>query len=127
MDGDNVFRALGVMPAAGGPAGAEPVEALLNRLEVAAARADWEVTVVFDGPERFLPRERGILTVRYAKGRKADALIERMLYEETASPGRAGGPGQTVVVTRDRALGDLAAGRGAVIWPPERLRETIGN
>ena len=110
VDGDNVLRALGLV-SRDYSAGAE---AFLQDLESAAAALDWEVIVVFDGPERFLRRETGLLVVRYAKGKTADTLIERLVYEAEDRL-------QIAVVTRDRAEGDLVAGLGARVWTPERL------
>ncbi len=93
-------------------------EQFLQRLEMAAVSKDWEVTVVFDGPERFLPRESGPLVVRYAKGRTADTLIEQAVYQATD---RA----RVVVVTQDRAEANLALGLGARVWNPDRLLEEL--
>lgn len=111
VDGDNVVRALGVTAA---PA----VEEFLQRLEMATVTKDWEVIVFFDGPERYLPREAGPLTVRYAKGRSADSMIERMVHEH---PDRR----QVAVVTHDRAEGNLILGLGAFVWSPQRLAEEM--
>lgn len=94
------------------------VEEFLQRLEMAAAVKDWEVVVFFDGPERYLRREAGLLTVRYAVGRSADSLIERMIYQ---SRDRV----QVVVVTQDRAEANLVQGFGAQVWSPQRLVEEL--
>ena len=112
VDGDNVLRALEILRPAEG-------EQFLQRLERVAAEKDWDVQVVFDGPERFLRREQGILKVIYGKGRTADALIERMAYE---APDRS----QVVVVTQDRAEADLVLGLGGHVWSPARLMEEMG-
>ena len=112
VDGNNVLQALGIMRP-------EQAEAFLIRLELAAAHRDWEVTVVFDGPERFLPRETGLLVVRYAKGSQADTLIERMAYQ-------AADRKQVVVVTQDHAEADLVRGLGASVWTASRLQEELG-
>ena len=113
VDGNNVMIALGVRrPAA--------VEQFLRRLEMAAVRKDWEAIVVFDGPERYLPRESGPLVVRYMKGKSADSAIERMVC---SAPDRK----QVAVVTLDRMEGDLARGVGAQVWSPQRLVEELGG
>ncbi len=94
-------------------------EEFLQRLELAAVSRDWEVTVIFDGPERFLPRETGPLVVRYAPPpQTADSLIERMVYQ---APDRA----RVAVVTQDRAEANLALGFGARVWTPQQLLETL--
>lgn len=112
VDGDNVVRALKLVRGAD----TSPIEEFLQKLELAAAQRDWEVIVVFDGPERFLPRERGFLTVRYATGKTADTMIERLVYqsEDKAS---------VVVVTQDNAEANLVLGFGARVWNAERLME----
>ncbi len=115
VDGDNVFRAMGLIRGKDLSA----VEQVLQKLERMAAERDWEVTVVFDGPERFLPRESGPLVVRYGKGQSADTLIERMVYQEKD---RA----EVVVVTQDRAEANLVLGMGARVWKPQRLQESMG-
>ena len=112
VDGNNVVRALNL-------ARLPQVEEFLVRLEMAAVTKDWEVTVVFDGPERFLPREKGPLVVRYGLGRTADSLIERMVYEV---PDKTG----LVVVTQDHAEADLVRGFGALVWNARRLQEEMG-
>ena len=111
VDGNNVMRALGIT--------APPAEEeFLLRLETAAAGKDWEVTVFFDGPERYLRREAGLLTVRYAVGKSADSQIERMVHEQKDRKG-------VVVVTHDRAEGNLILGMGAFVWSPQRLAEEM--
>ncbi len=111
VDGDNVVRALGLTRLA-------QAEGFLQRLELAAARKDWEATVVFDGPERFLRRESGPLVVRYGQGKSADTLIERMVYQ-------ASDRAQVVVVTQDRAEADLVRGFGARVWDARRLEQEL--
>lgn len=111
VDGNNVTRALGLRRP-------PQVEQFLLRLELAAARRDWEATVVFDGPERFLRRESGPLVVRYAQGKSADAVIERMVYQ---APDRA----QVVVATHDRAEADLVCGFGARVWSARQLEQEL--
>ena len=111
VDGNNVTWALRI---GGGPA----VDEFLQRLEMAAASKDWEVTVIFDGPERYLPRESGLLVVWYGRGKSADSLIERMVYE-------AADRAQFVVVTEDRAEGDLVRGKGARVWSAQRLLQEM--
>ena len=94
-------------------------EQFLQRLELAAVSRDWEVTVVCDGPERFLRREAGPLVVRYAPPpQTADALIERMVYQ---APDR----GRVAVVTLDRAEANLVLGLGARVWTPQQLLEML--
>ncbi len=112
VDGNNVLPALGLLRP-------PQAEQFLQQLERTAAERDWDVTVVFDGPERFLRREEGILTVFYGKGRSADALIERMVHE---APDRS----QVVVVTQDRSEADLVLGLGSRVWSPSRLKEEMG-
>ena len=112
VDGDNVLRVLGILSPVEG-------EQFLQRLERVAAEKDWDVFVVFDGPERFLRREEGILKVCYGKGRTADALIERMTYD-------ASDRSQVVVVTQDRAEANLVLGLGGQVWSARRLMEEIG-
>lgn len=112
VDGNNVLPALGLLQP-------PQAEQFLQQLERMAAEKDWDVVVVFDGPERFLPREQGILKVCYGKGRTADALIERTVYE---APDRS----QVVVVTQDRAEADLVLGLGSRVWSPGRLKEEMG-
>ena len=107
VDGNNVLRE--ELPQA---------EQFLQRLELAAVSKDWEVTVIFDGPERFIPRESGPLVVCYARGKTADTLIERTVYE---APDRT----QVIVVTRDRAEANLVLGLGARVWTPQRLLEEL--
>ena len=73
VDGNNVFMALGLNRSA-------EAEQFLQQLELAAVNRDWEVTVFFDGPSRYLPRESGPLVVQYAQGAGgADRAIERMV------------------------------------------------
>ena len=112
VDGDNVLRALGVNKNAA-------AEEFLLRLELCAACRGWEMIVVFDGPERFLRRDVGPLVVRYApRGQTADTVIERLVYEASDRT-------WFVVVTRDRAEGDLVLGLGAQVWTPLRLQEEM--
>ena len=112
VDGNNVLIALKVRRP-------EAAEQFLQRLELAAVEKDWEVIVVFDGPERYLRRETGPLVVRYMQGKTADSLIERMVYQ---APDRA----QVAVVTQDRAEGMLVTGLGAHVWSAQRLAEELG-
>lgn len=114
VDGDNLLGALRLAR------GANPAQAeqFLQRLELAAVHKDWQVTVIFDGPERFLPRESGPMVVRYARGKTADTVIERLVYQQ---PDRM----RVVVVTLDRAEADLVLGLGALVWTPQRLLEEI--
>ena len=113
VDGNNVMRALGIT--------APPAEEeFLQRLEMAAAAKDWEITVFFDGPERHLRRDSGLLVVRYAQGKSADSLIERMVHEQKDRK-------QVAVVTHDRAEGNLILGMGAFVWSPRRLVEEMGS
>ena len=115
LDGNNVLQAMGLHrhhDAAG-------AEEFFQRLEMAAVSKDWEVIAVFDGPERFLPRETGPLVIRHAKpGTTADTLIERLVYQ-------AADRTQIVVVTRDRAESNLVLGLGARVWNAERLVEEM--
>lgn len=94
------------------------------------------MTVVFDGPERFFPRQSGLLIVRYAAeepsgaasdsrshatpGKTADTMIERLAYE---IPDRS----HITVVTQDRALGDFILGLGGQVWKPQRLLEEMNQ
>ena len=112
VDGNNVMPVLGIRRP-------EAVEQFLQRLELAAVQKDWEVIVVFDGPERYLPRESGPLIVRYIQGKTADSLIERMVYQ---MPDRT----QAAVVTQDRAEGTLVLGLGARVWPVQRFAVELG-
>lgn len=112
VDGNNVLAALGIRRP-------EAVEQWLNRVELSAVEKDWDAIVVFDGPERYLRRETGPLVVRYMKGKTADSLIERLVYE---APDRR----QVVVVTQDRAESQLVRGFGAMVWSPPRFAEEIG-
>ena len=114
IDGDNVFRALGLVQGADTRA----AEQFLQKLESAAACRDWRVIVVFDGPERYFPRETGLLVVRYAPGQSADTVIERIVFQE---PDRS----QVVVVTRDRAEENLVLGLGARVWEPRQLLDEL--
>lgn len=125
MDGDNVLHALGLVRGRDLSAG----EGFLTRLERVAAEKDWEVIAVFDGPERFFPRESGPLVVRYAKPKQsADAVIERMVYEASRTPPGCGTrPEGVIVVTGDRAVGDLVAGFSALVWLPERLQQEMAG
>lgn len=96
-------------------------EEFLQKLELAAVSRDWEVIVVFDGPERFLPRETGPLVVRYAeRGQTADTVIERLVYQ-------AADRSQVVVVTQDRAEADLVRGFGARVWSAQQLLEELSR
>lgn len=110
VDGDNVVRVLKLLRGAD----ASPIEQFLQKLELAAASKDWEVVVIFDGPVRYLPRESGILTVRYATGKTADTMIERLVYQ---APEKT----QVVVVTQDHAEANLVLGLGAHVWSAQRL------
>ena len=112
VDGDNVVRTLKILRP-------PEVERFLQRLEMATVSRDWEIIVVFDGPERFLPREEGPLVVRYSLGKTADTLIERLVYQ---SPDRAG----VVVVTQDRAQANVVSGFGARVWDAQRLIQEMG-
>ncbi len=114
VDGDNILRALRLLRGVH----LEEAERFLQRLEMAAVSRDWQVTVVFDGPERFLSREAGPLVVRYARGKTADTLIERLVYE-------ASDRSQAVVVTQDRAEANLVLGLGARVWDAARLLEEL--
>lgn len=116
VDGNNLLEALKL----GANADLVKAEQFLQGLETAAARSDWEVTAVFDGRERFLPRESGPLIVMYAKPQQAaDSVIERLVYQ---SPDR----GCVIVVTLDRAEANLVLGLGARVWTPQRLLEELG-
>ena len=112
VDGNNVMMALGIRRP-------EAIEEFLQKLELAAVNKDWEAIAVFDGPERYLPRESGPLVVRYMQGKTADSLIERMVCQ---APDRK----QVAIVTLDRMEGDLARGVGAQVWSPRRLMEELG-
>ncbi len=115
VDGDNVIRALQLVRGQDLTA----TENFLQKLEMAAVSRDWEVIAVFDGPERFLPRESGPLVIRHAQpGKTADTLIERLVYQ-------AADRTQMVVVTRDRAEANLVLGLGARVWNVERLVEEM--
>ena len=114
VDGNNLLGALQLSRRGN----LSQAEQFLQRLELAAARKDWQVTVIFDGPERFLPRESGLLVVRYARGKTADTMIERLVYQQ---PDRM----RVVVVTLDRAEANLVLGLGAFVWPPQRLLEEL--
>jgi predicted RNA-binding protein with PIN domain len=111
VDGNNVLPALKIhrLPEA---------EQFLQKMELAAVSKDWEVVVIFDGTPRYLPRETGPLTVIYAVGKPADVLIERRVYQ-------AADRAQVVVVTQDRAVGQLVAGFGARVWSAQRLVEEL--
>lgn len=111
IDGNNTLRALGITAP-------QAEEEFLLRLEMAASEKDWEVTVFFDGPERYLRRDSGLLVVRYAKGKSADSLIERMVHEQEDRK-------RVAVVTHDRAEGNLVLGMGAFVWSPRRLVEEM--
>lgn len=113
VDGNNLLGAKGWLAGPG-----RPVEDFLQRLEVAAARRDWEVVVFFDGPARYLPRESGFLTVRYAAGSPADTRIEKLVYDAADRSG-------IVVVTQDRTLGDMVLGFGGRVWPVARLEQEM--
>lgn len=111
IDGYNVLRQLNLVR--GNDLAA--AEAFLQKLETAAAKLGWEVTAIFDGTERFFPRNSGPLVVQYSGPQQtADSRIERMVYE-------AAQRSSIVVVTRDRAISDLILGLGALAWSPERL------
>ncbi len=116
LDGNNVLQAMGLhrlQDAAG-------AEQFFQKLEMAAVSKDWEVIAIFDGPERFLPRESGPLVIRHAKpGTTADTLIERFVYH-------AADRTQMVIVTRDRAEANLVVGLGARVWNVDRLIEEMG-
>ena len=117
IDGNNLLYALGMGRGNDSPA----AEQLLQRLEICAAEKGWEVVVVFDGQERFLRRESGLLVIRYAGGGKtADTVIERLVYQ---APDRSG----VVVVTQDRAESDLILGLGGQVWSVRRLLEELEN
>jgi len=115
VDGNNLFNLLhldvGIHLA--------KAEGFLQQLELAAVSRDWEVTVVFDGPARFLPRETGPLIIQYPpRGKTADTLIERIVYQISDRT-------QVVVVTQDRAEADLILGLGARVWSASRLLEEM--
>ena len=112
VDGNNVMPALRIRRP-------EEVEQFLQKLELAAVEKDWEVIVVFDGPERYMRRETGPLVVRYIQGKTADSMIERMAHQ---APDRS----QVVVVTQDQAEGMLVRGFGAMVWTARRLMEELG-
>ena len=112
VDGNNVLPTLGLRQP-------DAVEQFLQKLELVAAQKDWQAIVVFDGPQRYLPREFGPLVVRYIQGKTADSLIERMVFQ---MPDRS----QTAVVTQDRAEADLVRGLGASVWSAQRLVEELG-
>ena len=112
VDGNNVMRALRIERT-------PQIEEFLVRMELAAVNKDWEVTVVFDGPERFLPRESGPLVVRYIQGKTADSLIERMVYQVKDRE-------QVIVVTQDRAEETLVRGFGAWVWSAGQLQQELG-
>ena len=114
VDGDNVFRAMGLIKGKN----LSEVEQFLQKLERIAAERDWDVLVVFDGPERLLPRETGILVVQYGKGQSADSLIERSVYQEKD---RA----RVVVVTQDLAVTNMVLGMGARAWKLQRFQEEM--
>ena len=114
VDGDNVFRAMGLIKGKN----LSEVEQFLQKLERIAAERDWDVLVVFDGPERLLPRESGLLVVQYGKGQSADALIERSVYQEKD---RA----RVVVVTQDLAVTNMVLGMGARAWKLQRFQEEM--
>lgn len=112
VDGDNITHALQLHRP-------PEIEAFLQKLELAAVAKDWEILVVFDGPQRFLPREQGPLIVQYALGCSADSMIERRVYQATDRFA-------VVVVTQDRAEADLVRAMGARVWNARRLQEELG-
>lgn len=115
LDGNNLFEALHL----GRDKNTAAIERFLQRLEMTAVSHDWEVTVVFDGQERFLARQEGPLIVLYAKPRQtADDLIERLVYQSADR-------GCIIVVTRDLAEANLVLGLGARVWSPERFLEEL--
>ena len=117
VDGNNLFSHLHLD--VGGNLTA--AEGFLQQLELAAVSRDWEVTVVFDGPARFLPRETGPLVIQYApSGKTADTVIERLVYQV---PDRT----HVVVVTQDRAEANLVFGLGARVWAVRRLLEEVNS
>jgi predicted RNA-binding protein with PIN domain len=114
VDGDNVVRALRIVRGAD----TSPVEEFLQKLELAAVSKDWEVIVVFDGPQRFTLRESGPLIVRYATGKTADTMIERLVYQAEDKT-------KVIVVTHDHAEANLVLGFGARVWDSHRLLEEM--
>ena len=113
VDGNNLLGALGLLGAREAQA-----EEFLQVLELAAAQQDWEAVVIFDGPERYQPRESGPLVVRYSQRKPADTWIERMVYNETDRI-------QTVVVTGDHALSNMVLGFGARVWSVDMLQQEM--
>ena len=115
VDGNNIFQALDV---SGDPTSAA-AEQFLQKLERTAVMKDWEVIVVFDGRPRFLPRETGPLTVRYAAVRQtADSVIERLVYQLEDK-------NSVIVVTQDHSEANIVLGCGARVWSSNRLLEEM--
>ncbi len=98
-------------------------ETLCGKLAEFASAKGCRVTVFFDGvgnDEEFGSYRTDRFEAFYSQRVSADAKIERRLFE-----GR--GKASFVVVTNDRAVGDIAAGNGARVLGASRFLEEWGD
>lgn len=102
-------------------------DAAVRRLaaDLAAARGDDRITVVFDGaPLPDLPEgEHGGVVVFYAGRSGADAADDRIVELVEAEPD----PSSLTVVTSDRTLADRVARVGAAVEGAGRFRGRISG
>ena len=96
-------------------------ESCLSRLAPFAASQACKVTVVLDGignNEEFAGLRSLTFCVVYSHSVSADAYIEKYLFENK-------GKASFVVVTRDRAIADMARGSGARVMNVKNFMECL--
>lgn len=69
------------------------VSRLINDLSALKGATGWDISIVFDGRQSGAAEDAGVEIVYSAKGKTADAIIERLSYAENT--------GETIVATAD--------------------------
>jgi len=97
--------------------------AFLARIADFAAARDARVLVVLDGQgsdEEFRPYSTDQFSIVFSKDITADSYIERRLFQNK-------GKMTMRVVTRDRALSNVARGSGAYVTDPATFNEMLAD
>ena len=95
---------------------------LFERLASFASAEERSVLMVLDGQgdaDEFKAYQTKYFSVIYSKASTADSVIERMLYEKKGSA-------SFMVVTKDRAVSQMARGLGARVMEPESFITLLG-
>lgn len=125
IDGYNVVHDLAAPPSKKRPANSRKIvlSELFSKLAGFAASAERRLLVVLDGVgdnNEFRAYRTQSLDIVYSERVSADAYIERALF---GARGRA----RLFVVTRDRALAQVALNGGAQVVTPKDLMERVAK